>query len=137
MACTYRDQALLRNNQTESSEQAPLLPTDRQPHALKMDGEESYIPRVRRFLRWFLESKYGHYFVIILVSLDIACIFADFLVSLHICEHSKEKGFRKKSWLTAEDTLGAASLVFSSLFMLELLASIFAFGLGYGSCAMR
>lgn len=132
MARTYLDQALLRDDRTERSEQAPLLTTAHES-TLNMD-EEDYLPRLRRFLRWFLSSKYGHYFVIILVSLDIACIFADFLVSLHVCEHSGDEDFNEKSWLIAEETLRAFSLAFSCLFMLELLASIFSFGFRYGPC---
>lgn len=100
---------------------------------LGLDREDNFVLRSRRFLRWFLPSKYGHYFVIILVSLDITCIFADFLVSLHVCEHRKQRGFNEEGWLTAEELLGAFSLVFSSLFMVELLASLFAFGLGFVS----
>ena len=98
-------------------------------HILGLEGEDTSIPRLRQSIRWFLSSKWGHYFVIILVSLDITCIFADFLISLHVCEHKHDKGFNPKGWLTAEDVLGALSLTFSTLFMVELLASLFAFGL--------
>jgi voltage-gated hydrogen channel 1 len=119
------------------SEQSPLLPSIRQhlatsservQHVLGAHEEDSRLSRLRHSLRYFLSSKYGHYFVIILVSLDITCIFADFLISLHVCEHENGKGFNSKSWLAAEDVLGALSLAFSSLFMVELLASLFAFG---------
>lgn len=129
------------NDSSGRMEQAPLLPSIRQHlagphgasetihHVLGTDGDINSVTRSSRFLRWFLPSKYGHYFVIILVSLDISCIFADFLVSLHVCEHRKQQGFNEEGWLTAEEVLGAFSLVFSTLFMVELLASLFAFGL--------
>ena len=97
-------------------------------HIVKIYGEDTAVSRLRHSLQNFLSSKWGHYFVLGLVSLDIAGIFADFLISLHICEHSGEKGFNKKSWVQASSTLGDISLAFSCLFMAELLASVFAFG---------
>lgn len=61
----------------------------------------------------------------ILVTLDVAGIFADFLVSLHVLEHQDED---MSKWVQAKDGLGILSLVFSCLFMVELLCSIYAFG---------
>jgi len=133
------------SNHDTPREATPLLRSDRRNmrampsndfiacHIRKIHGEDTWIWRLRSRLRAFLISKWGHYFVLILVSLDIACIFADFLVSLHICEHTGEKGFRRKNWLIVNDVLGSLSLTFSCLFMAELLASVFAFGLGYVS----
>ena len=133
------------NDSSDRTEQAPLLPSIQQQlarthgandiahHVPGADGEDNFAMRSRRFLRWFLPSKYGHYFVIILVSLDITCIFADFLVSLHVCEHRKQKGFNEEAWLTAEEVLSTFSLAFSTLFIFELLASLFAFGLKFVS----
>jgi hypothetical protein len=119
----------------------PLLPSDRSHlhtlahgsdyighHILSVHGEESWIWKSRSRLQAFLTSKWGHYSVIILVSLDVAGIFADFLISLHICEHAGEKGFHQRQWEKADEALDIVSLVFSCLFMLELLASIWAFG---------
>ena len=92
----------------------------------------SYDYSSRRQTRRFLSSKYGHYAVLLLVSLDVSCIFADFLISLYICDHQCDKGEPvDKSLPEAQDALGIISLVFSCLFMLELLASIWAFGLGW------
>jgi hypothetical protein len=125
-----------------ASESTPLLPSDRTHlaslsrgsdyigrHILNVHGEGSWLWTMRRRLQQFLTSKWGHYSVIILVSLDVAGIFADFLISLHICEHAGEKDFPQKRWEKADDTLDIVSLVFSCLFMLELLCSIWAFGL--------
>lgn len=64
----------------------------------------------------------------ILVTLDVAGIFADFLISLHICEHSRD-GEDMSGWKRVNEGLGVLSLVFSCLFMGELLCSCFAFGL--------
>ena len=92
----------------------------------------SYDNTTRRQTRRFLSSKYGHYAVLLLVSLDVSCIFADFLISLFICDHTCDKGEPVDKRLPeAQDALGIVSLVFSCLFMVELLASIWAFGLGW------
>lgn len=92
----------------------------------------SYDNTSRKQTRRFLSSKYGHYAVLLLVSLDVSCIFADFLISLYICDHTCDKGEPvDKSLPEAQDALGIVSLIFSCLFMVELLASIWAFGLGY------
>jgi hypothetical protein len=120
----------------------PLLPSDRSHlnylslgsdyigrRILRIYGEDSWVWITRRRLQQFLTSKWGHYSVIILVSLDVAGIFADFLMSLHICEHAGEKDFPQKQWEVAVKALDITSLVFSCLFMLELLCSIWAFGL--------
>lgn len=79
----------------------------------------------RRKLQQLLESKTGHYFVLILVSLDVSSIFVEFVLQLFVCEGrlSKSDGDR------GSEVLGIISLVFSCLFMLELLTSIWAFGL--------
>lgn len=111
----------------------PLLPSDRHwLHRASKDllarhltDEDSYAYRARKSLQWFLSSKYGHYFVMILVTLDVAGIFADFLISLHICEHSRED---VRVWRKINEGLDILSLVFSCLFMAELLCSIYAFG---------
>jgi len=114
--------------------QTPLLRSDRR--RIKQTSKDflarhlvhpnSTAYRIRNFLQWFLTSKYGHYFVLVLVTLDVAGIFADFLISLHICEHRHEDVHVLKG---IDEALDILSLVFSCLFMLELLCSIFAFGL--------
>ena len=69
--------------------------------------------------------------MIALVSLDIAGIFASFLIDLHICEHGGDKGFERRPWVRSEEVIDAFSLMFSCLFMAELLGSVFAFGFAY------
>lgn len=128
----------------DTDEQSPLLPSDHQYlstlhssrdfiacHIVKIHGEDSWVWNLRLRLQHFLSSKWGHYFVILLVSADVSCIFANFLISLHICEHSADKGFHLRAWQKAVDVLDYVSLVFSCLFVAELLGSIFAFGLQY------
>ncbi len=90
---------------------------------------ESYIDPTRRQVLRFLTSKAGHYAVLLLVSLDVSCIFADILLSLFICEKACGSGDHVlKGLKDAHEALGIVSLLFSCLFMAELLASIWAFG---------
>lgn len=91
---------------------------------------DRYLHPARNQVQRFLTSKYGHYSVLALVSLDVSCIFADFLISLYVCEHSCGNGSHvSKGLLDTQKALGIVSLVFSCLFMVELFASIWAFGL--------
>ena len=91
-----------------------------------------YVNPTRHQLLRFLTSKAGHYAVLILVSLDVSCIFADILISLFICEKTCQAGKGAGRGLEdAQEALGIVSLVFSCLFMAELLASIWAFGPRY------
>ena len=130
-------------NTLTRSELSPLLASDRQYlrtlhqdqdfidcHIVKIHGEETFVWTMRHHLQYYLSSKWGHYFVILLVAADIAAIFADFLISIHLCEHSGEKGFDEKGFRMANKVLSWLSLSFSSLFMAELICSVFAFGFG-------
>ena len=115
-----------------ATESQPLLRDYNPAHHLtwlQRPGELRSVHSSRQRTQKLLNSKYGHYFVIFLVSVDILGIFCDFLISLYLCEHEccqpKEEyqGFHK-----AQGALGIVSLVFSCLFMVELLVSIWAFG---------
>ena len=125
-----------------NAEEQPLLREDRRAqrdaendhvrdHIIRFSpgGENSYLHTTRTRTQQFLTSKFGHYAVLLLVSLDVSCIFADFLISLYVCEHSCGKGEGiNKDVGKAQEALGIVSLAFSCLFMAELLASIWAFG---------
>lgn len=123
-------------------ESQPLLDGESYQSTAAIDRNDSFwtkirgsnvnanLARARKQTQRFLKSKYGHYAVLLLVSLDVSCIFADFLISLYICD--KKCGKKKdvsERLPEAQDALGIVSLSFSSLFMLELLASVWAFGL--------
>ena len=45
------------------------------------------VERTRALARFYTSSKWGHYTVIILTTIDVGCIFADFILSLYLCEH--------------------------------------------------
>ncbi|OCT52270.1 hypothetical protein CLCR_09193 [Cladophialophora carrionii] len=121
-------QPLIRS--TPNTPLTPLLPSDRRfitalqrsedfiaCHVQKIHGADSWVWGLRHNLQRFLSSKWGHYFVIVLVTADISCIFADFLVSLHMCEHGGDTGFDLYAWRQVNEVLGYMSLVFSCLFV--------------------
>lgn len=126
-----------------ADESQPLLREDRQAQRdaeddhihehivwLSPAGEDSILHNTRTKTQRFLTSKFGHYAVLLLVSLDVSCIFADFLIGLYTCEQSCKKGQGvDREWREARNALGVVSLIFSCLFMAELLASIWSFGL--------
>ncbi|KAJ6111107.1 hypothetical protein N7486_003342 [Penicillium sp. IBT 16267x] len=95
--------------------------------------DEPLIARWRRSARDFLTSRWGHYLVLLLITIDVCCGFAEFLIQLHVCE-SKEKHRRiDGGWEVTEDALGITGLVISCLFMLELIVAVLSFGFGYFS----
>lgn len=107
---------------SSSDEQHPLLPSDR---LHTTETQTSLTASIRSHTKRFLTSKLGHYYVLVLVSLDISGIFADLILQLMTCE-GRVPG---KEGSKAQNALGFVSLVFSCLFMVELVASVWAFGL--------
>lgn len=75
----------------------------------------------------FLSSRAQHWTVLSLVSLDLLGIFADIIINLYQCDEN-ESG---PVWNDVRWGLGIAGLVFSCLFMLELVLSVWAFGWRY------
>ena len=117
-----------------SSEHHPLLPSDRpnppQPHpTTSTSTSPTAFTSARDRTKRLLTSKAGHYSVLLLVSLDVIGIFADLILQLMTCE-GRVPG---KSGAEAQTALGWVSLVFSCLFMGELVASVWAFGGRYVS----
>lgn len=100
-------------------------------HTQLFEGEnEPLIPRWRRSARNFLAGQWGHYLVLGLVTVDVCCAFADFLIQLHVCELNHKYARVDRGWGIAANVLGITSLVISCLFMVELLISVFSFGKG-------
>jgi len=87
----------------------------------------SDLQRSRQELQEFLSSKAQHYFVLGLVSLDLLGIFADIFINLLQCE----QGLTDKKWDDIRGALGTIGLVFSSIFLVELILSVWAFGWKY------
>ncbi|KAK4549836.1 hypothetical protein LTR36_005137 [Oleoguttula mirabilis] len=108
-----------------TNEQHPLLPSDRLAQAEHFTAHTA--ASARRQTKRYLTSKTGHYSVLALVSVDISAIFADLILQLLTCEGR----IPLKDGEKASDVLGILSLVFSCLFMVELLASLWSFGPAY------
>ena len=116
----------------DRNERQSLLDSSPQTWATNTDDTGSSFQNARAHVRRFLNAKFGHYAILLLVSLDVGCIFADFLISLYVCEHyCGQKKSAARDLLAAQDALGIVSLVFSCLFMAELIASVWAFGFMY------
>ncbi|RDW61047.1 hypothetical protein BP6252_12430 [Coleophoma cylindrospora] len=75
----------------------------------------------------FLSSRAQHYLVLGLVSCDVLSIFADIIISLSLCQGDLSGA----GWDDARDVLGIAGLIFSSMFLAELIVNIWAFGWRY------
>jgi len=117
---------------TAQHAQSPSADSSLESAALKPTHSNGDPSRARTMLRHLLTSRFGHYAVLALVALDVACIFADFLITIFQCENRCADGVGEDPSLTAVQTgLGVVSLLFSCLFMFELGASIYAFGFGY------
>ncbi|KAJ5683371.1 hypothetical protein N7462_006536 [Penicillium macrosclerotiorum] len=115
----------------------PLL-GDRSPglihHSLlSFPEEETLVARWRRVVGNFLNSRWGHYLILLLVTIDVCCSFSVFLIQLHVCELKLNGYLVDHGWGIAEEALGVAGLVISCLFMVELIMVTFSFGTGYFS----
>ncbi|KAI9750535.1 MAG: hypothetical protein M4579_006425 [Chaenotheca gracillima] len=88
--------------------------------------------QARHRARSFLTSKLGHYAVLALVSLDVSCIFSDIFLELLACDKKDEPGPDPPGIQTGQEVLSVASILFSCLFLLELIVSVWAFGWKYG-----
>jgi len=100
---------------------------ERSPLTNHVYDHDNRINATRRDTRKFLSSKWGHYIVLVLVGLDVSSIFADFIVQIFTCEGK----IPKDDGETTLEVLSIVSLIFSCLFVLELLARVWAFGLNY------
>ncbi|KAJ6104395.1 hypothetical protein N7523_010715 [Penicillium sp. IBT 18751x] len=71
---------------------------------------EPLIARWRRSARDFLTSRWGHYLVLLLITIDVCCGFSEFLIQLHVCE-LKQNGHRvEREWGITEQALGVTGL---------------------------
>lgn len=87
--------------------------------------------RWRRQSQHYLASKEKHYLILALVGLDVAAILTEILVSLVTCE----MGTQDEPWVDPVlEATKVGGLVISSLFLAELLATIWAFG---WECVLR
>ncbi|KAM0459394.1 hypothetical protein ACHAPV_005581 [Trichoderma viride] len=84
-----------------------------------------HLRRCRRTSQRFLESRTKHFLVMGTVALDVAALLANIFIQLIACEMDE----KDEPWVEdITEGLEIAGLVFSSLFLLELVACLFAFG---------
>lgn len=99
------------------------------PFKMEKNGKHE---RCRAKARRWLGSKYQHYLLIILISLDVSCIFADIFISLYTCEEGKNRSETTDRRIErTQEALAIISLVFSCIFLAELIVTLWAFGLRY------
>lgn len=116
------------SSSADPSTTQPLLPSARD-----VDDDDYAQPRYQETYRSargrvqkFLSSRTQHYTVLGLVACDLLGIFADIIINLYQCDQGE--GSTSAVWDDVREGLGIAGLVFSCLFMLELLLSVWAFG---------
>ena len=98
-----------------------LLPSDDEPRS------RAYARR-RDQAKVLLSSKTKHYVIMSLVALDVASILADILIALISCD----MGEQEEPWVeVTREALHLVGLIFSSMFLVELLLTVWAFGLRY------
>ncbi|KAK3316685.1 hypothetical protein B0H66DRAFT_301714 [Apodospora peruviana] len=84
--------------------------------------------RRRRAAKAFMSSKTKHYMILGLVTLDVSAILADILITLVSCDLGK----KDEVWVgRSQETLYIVGLIFSSLFLVELVVSVWASGLRF------
>ena len=87
-----------------------------------------YIKRSRELTAKWMKSRMQRYSLLVLIAVDILSIFADIFISLYMCEEGKDKGDHS-SLERAQEALKLVALVFSCIFMAELLLTLWAFGM--------
>ncbi|KAH9218853.1 hypothetical protein DL95DRAFT_332121 [Leptodontidium sp. 2 PMI_412] len=113
------------SDSNSSSSSQPLLPSHASPHP--PPTYKALYQTCHLKAQTFLSSRYQHYLVLSLVSFDLLGIFADILIELYQCDFPDASS----NWNTVKQGLGIAGLVFSCLFMVELVLSVWGFGWSY------
>lgn len=110
---------------SQRNEQEPLLQDQDDLNQQQSLDEFSIYARQRRKCRGLLISKQKHYLILALVALDVSCLLADIFIALIDCD----KRIKNDAWVPAvREGLEDAGLIFSCLFMLELIMCLWAFG---------
>ncbi|ROW10017.1 hypothetical protein VPNG_06542 [Cytospora leucostoma] len=113
---------------SQRNEQEPLLQDQDDLNQQQSPDEFSIYAHQRRKCRGLLISKQKHYLILALVALDVSCLLADIFIALIDCD----KGIKNNGWVPdVREGLEDAGLVFSCMFMLELIMCLWAFGFVY------
>lgn len=109
-----------------SNEQEPLLASQ---DGMSPENETGFVSVYRKRqseCQTLLISKQKHYLILALVALDVSCLLADILIALIDCDSR----IKNDGWVPdVREALEHAGLVFSCLFLVELLLCLWAFGL--------
>lgn len=109
----------------QPDEQQSLLPRQSELDQQSSPGEVSAYARRRERCQALLQSKQKHYLILALVALDVSCLLADIFITLIDCDSR----IKNDAWVPAvHEALEDAGLVFSCLFLAELITSLWAFG---------
>lgn len=117
---------------------APLLPPLDEPtslSSLEPDATRRLLHnfrRVRRHGRVLLSSRKKHFLVLFIVALDVMALLANIFLELIACEMHRDNEPWVKRVTSELENLGFLS---STLFMVELAACFFSFGIRY-VCSM-
>jgi hypothetical protein len=117
LTSNYRSMA---NNPTQ-----PLLQHSSTEHT-HYDTVKELASKGRKQVKRFQLSRFSLYLTLLLVGIDVCCIFADIFIELYQCE----KENKNPSWDVARDVFGTISNVITCAMVAELLLSMWAFGLG-------
>ncbi|KAL7938961.1 hypothetical protein V8C35DRAFT_276178 [Trichoderma chlorosporum] len=115
---------LLQAYHDDDSDDAPAWDTPSQSPSTA----SGYWQQWRRSSQRLLESRTKHFVIMGIVALDVTALLANVFIQLIACEmHQNDE-----PWVDQlTEGLEIAGLVFSSLFLLELVACLFAFGLRF------
>lgn len=106
----------------QDNEQQPLIASEEEDHGITANRYR----RSQQHCQALLVSKQKHYFILGLVALDVGCLLTDILIALIDCD----KRIENDAWVPdVREALQHAGLVFSCLFLLELLLCLWSFGL--------
>jgi len=83
--------------------------------------------------RVYLSSRQKHYAVMTLVALDVLAILIDIFITLVTCELGPPEKEHEAPVETVHEVIKVSGLVFSALFLAELIATLWAFGFTYSS----
>ncbi|GAB0134862.1 hypothetical protein EsDP_00003216 [Epichloe bromicola] len=113
---------------------APLLPPFDEPTSLSSLEPDAtrrllhHFQRVRRHGRVLLSSRKKHFLVLFIVALDVMALLANIFLELIACEMHRDNEPWVKRVTNELENLGLLS---STLFMVELAACLFSFGISY------
>lgn len=110
----------------QNNEQQPLLSGETDPVQDEPSAAVRTYRKRQRQCQGLLLSKQKHYLILALVALDVSCLLAGIFIALIDCDSR----IKNDAWVPeVREGLEHAGLVFSCLFLVELLLCLWAFGL--------